>query len=243
MSFWRKAKRLFSTEVDAIVGKQRVFGTDAECLDDGPAEALPLLAALGRIVAEHLRIECPEATGGDDEWSVAFFTSTASRQWKVSFAPRDYGPIFELVNEALHDAGAPRRVHVVSRRSGGQDFYVACATPDDVADLLAAGWNVECALPNVPHVIIHEGLSFHGHKPWRLSDRGSVIEATLAQRQSIDGILCDEDDVVALDYEGRLLSVTLARARRIEDAAIARGATVWFADGAVERIDEAPDRG
>lgn len=210
MSFWRKAKRLFSTDVDAIVGKARVFGTDSECLDDGPSEALRLLESIGRIVSEHLRIECAEATGSDEEWKVAFFTSTASRQWKASFAPRDYGPIFELVNDALHDAGAPRRIHVVSKRNGGQDFYVACATTEDVVDLLAAEWNVECALPNVPHVIHHEGLSLHGHRPWRLSDRGSVIEATLAERQSIDGLLCVEDEVVRLSYEGELESAVLA---------------------------------
>ena len=70
-------------------------------------------------------------------------TSTASRQWKASFAPRDYGAILGLVNQALDNAGAPRRLHVVSKREGGQDFYVACATAEDVADLRAAGWIVE----------------------------------------------------------------------------------------------------
>jgi len=210
MSFWRRAKRLFSTDVDAIVGKHRVFGTDSECLDDGPNEALHLLQSIGKIVSEHFRIECPEATGSDETWSVAFFTSTASRKWETRLLPRDYGPIFRLVNEALHHAGASRRLRVVSKRAGGQDFYVACATNEDVADLLAAGWNVECALPNVPHVLHHEGLSFHGHRPYRLSDRGSVIEATLAQRQSIDGLLCVEGEVVHLGYEGGLESAVLA---------------------------------
>lgn len=143
MSFWRKASRLFSTDVDAIVGKHRVFRTSSECLDDGPNEALDLLQSIGKIVSEHFRIECPEATGSDESWSVAFYTSTASRRWETRLAPRDYGPILELVNEALHDVDAPRRLRVVSKRAGGQDFYVACATTDDVADLLAAGWIVE----------------------------------------------------------------------------------------------------
>lgn len=142
MSFWRKAKRLFSTDVHAIVGKQRVFGTDAGCLDDGPSDVLELLVSIGRIVEEHLRIVCPEANGSDDEWTVAFFTSTASRPWKASFAPRDHGPVLALVNRALADANAPRRLYEVSKREGGTDFYIACATAEDVTDLRAAGWIV-----------------------------------------------------------------------------------------------------
>lgn len=143
VSFWRRATRLFSTDVDAIVGKQRVFATDATCLDDGPSDVLELLDSIGRIAEEYLRIACPEASGSDEEWTVAFFTSTASRQWKTSFAPRDYAPILALVNRALGDANAPRRLHVVSRREGGHDFYVACAAAEDVTDLRAAGWIVK----------------------------------------------------------------------------------------------------
>lgn len=211
MSFWRRAKRFFSTGVDAIVGKHRVFGTDSECLDDGPSEVGHLLVSVAQIVREHLGIEGVTAAQAehDDEWIVKFAT-TNGRTWKTTLAPRDYGPIFRLVNEALHDAGAPRRVHVVSRRNGGQNFYVACATTDDVADLLAAGWIVKCALPNAPHVIHHDGLSFYGHRSYHLSNRGSVIEATLAKQQSIDGLLCVEDNVVHLEYEGGLESAVLA---------------------------------
>jgi hypothetical protein len=206
VSFWRRAKRLFSTDVEAIVGKDRVFGTDSECLDDGPSEVVHLLASVARIVHEHVRIERVSA---DEEWTVRFFTAS-DREWTDSISPRDYGGVFRLVNEALHDAGARRRVHIVSRRQGGQDFYVACATIEDAADLLAAGWIVECALPNVPHVIHHDGLRFHGHRPYRLSDRGSVIEAVLAERQRIEGLLCAADEVVAVSYEGGLESAILA---------------------------------
>src|SRR5438045_9431428 len=96
--------RLFSTEVGAIVGKERVFGADSECLDDGPAEIERLLGSINQIVREFLRIERIEASASADDkaWNVGFFTSTASRRWETALVPRDYGAIFKLVNEALH---------------------------------------------------------------------------------------------------------------------------------------------
>jgi len=233
VALWRRVRRLFSNNVEAIVGLQRVFGTDSECLDDGVQSVEELVASVGRIVREHLLLERARALQEDRRWFVRF--SAAGREWRTWFEPRDYGPVFALVNEALHHARAPRRVHVVSSRRGGQDFRVAFAAVEDVAELLAAGWIVEAALPNVPHVLEHDGLRFHGDRPYRLSDRGTVIEAVLSERQEVRGIPCAAGESVSIDYEGSLVSATLA-----EDVVLGRwtfraGSRVTFWEG-TERV-------
>ncbi|HSO38547.1 MAG TPA: hypothetical protein VLT33_38725 [Labilithrix sp.] len=226
MTVWRWLRRLVSTKVDAIVDDDRVFLTDSECLDDGREAVEQLFEPLGRIVAGDVRVERVKTAESERQWFVRFLA--AGRPWDAWFAPRDYGAVFGLVNQALHHANATRRVHVVSSRNGGQDFYVACASVEEVAALLHAGWIVEPALPNVAHVIHHGGLRFFGDRPYRISARGAVIEAVLSEPQEVQGIPCAAGETVCFGDESDLESATLAEDVELGRSTIRAGSRVAF---------------
>lgn len=211
MSFWR---RLFVRRVADLVGKKRVFETDSECLDDGPSDIDYLMTLITGIIHEDIVIDDLKGSGNEKQWTVSF--RTAGRIWTSNLGPRDYGPIFGLVNQALDYAKAPRRVHVVSTIRGGQDFSVAYASPSDVNDLLALGWRVECALPHFPHILEHQGLRFRGDRPWRLTSRASVLEVVLAEPCMIQEIPCASNETICFDYEGRLVRAIVTREIKID---------------------------
>jgi hypothetical protein len=229
VGLWRRIRRHFSNSVGAIVGEDRVFGTDSECLDDGIRSVEELFEPIGRVVREHLRPERVRACASERRWFVRFFAG--DRPWSAWFDPRDYSGVFDLVNAALHDGNAPRRLRVVTSRDAGQEFQVAYATPQDVADLLDAGWIVEAALPDVPHVIEHDGLRFFGDRPYRLGSHGHVIDAVLSERRVVQGIPCEAGERVSFVYEGGLSCATLAEDVTLGRYTFRAGSCVSFWEG------------
>jgi hypothetical protein len=218
--------RLFgSRTVEAIVGPRRVFGTDSECLDDGPGEVAAFARSVAAIVSECVQLEQVESR----EWSLGFVAG--GQQWQATFEPRDYGAIIHLVNEALHHARAPRRVHVVSSRRGGQDFRLACATPAEVATLLSSEWIVEPALPSEPFELKYDGLRFFGHEHFRVNVEGKVIDAVLAVDQTVQGLPCAGGRDVSFDETGRLSLATLAAATTLGRHTFSQGTQVMFREG------------
>lgn len=224
MSIWRRFLRVFDSSVEGVVGAWRVFGSESESLDAGLGDLVELMTDVARVTREHLRIKrvgvCASGPRTEEratsrypldreaQWFLRF--TSGSREWRGWIEARNHGGVFALVNRALHDVGAPRRLHIVNKAHGGQDFWVALASIEDVQSLLDAGWVVDAAEPHVEHVLTHEGLRFFGHRPWRLSDKATVIEAVLAEDQIVHGLPCKGGTEVAITYEGTLTSATLS---------------------------------
>ena len=236
MSYWQRFRRFFAPQraLDRIVGGERLFATYSECLDDGPSEVASLCESLARIVGDDLHIDRVHASATGESWSVGFFDG--ARDWRATIEPRDYGGLFGLVNRALHEKAAPRRVHIVPSREDDQCFHVVCATIEEVQRLLDAGWNVEPGLPTVPHVLCFGGLRFAGHERYHVQ-AGHVFEAVLSEGQTIQGIACAAGRVSFAnegDEQGEskpvLESAVLAEDLRLACGTIRAGSQLSFWD-------------
>lgn len=254
MSLWQKVRRLFDSSVEGVVGKARVFGTDSECLDDGLASLEEFVRDVGRITREHLPIDRVSVTHSepspdelrsrreeDTKWFVRF--TSRDRTWSTWFDERDHTKVLDLVNRALHEIGAPRRVHSVSAKTSGQEFQLAYCTPDDVQSLLDREWIVDCASPHVEHVLEIGGLRVRGHAPWRLDDKGDLIEAVLASDQVVHQVPCMGGTEISITYEGVLTMATLAQDLGAGTRVFKRGCVISFSEdpGEIGDIELAGD--